>query len=89
MARPIKTAKCLIPDCGKSAGGSDAGGRGLCKPHYIKAHRQVQLGYTSWDELQELGLAAPTATKLVGIRNVIESRRKERGKFVPGLMMEM
>ncbi len=49
-------AKCLTPNCGKKPRT-----RGICNTCYITANRIVQLGKTTWEELEANGLCLKKA----------------------------
>jgi len=68
-----KTDSCLIPTCI-----SDPKSRGLCHSHYQSAWNAVNNESTTWEELEEHSLAAPsTGTgRKNHILELLEQRRK-------------
>lgn len=55
--------RCMIPKCEAA----DYHSRGLCNNHRTQACTLIRAGKTTWEELEDLKLAAPI-TKLSGCR---------------------
>lgn len=47
---------CLTPHCGRPTKG---GSRGLCNNHYTQAYTAVSAGKTTWEAMEQAGLALP------------------------------
>lgn len=77
--KPYPTRPCLTPGCeGKFGSGmpkGQAGGRGLCKSCFQQASSLVKRKVTTWDELENLGLAQPKYRSDYELR-LIEARKR-------------
>lgn len=73
--------KCLTPNCNGQFGAGlpkgHRGGRGLCKACIQQAASLVKRKITTWEELEELGLAQPKYNTLVQ-KALYEARRKKK-----------
>lgn len=70
-------AACLTPGCKFKFGGSQEkkGGRGLCHYCHNVASNLIKKGATTWEELEQLGLAQPPYRTL--FEKAFKQRRKE------------
>lgn len=57
-SRATVTPICLVDGCQ-----TKAACRGICWKHYIQARRYVNAGKTSWEKLEELGVAKPAGPR--------------------------
>ncbi len=62
--RDAQEKKCLTPGCkgifgAKGVGKGKSGGRGLCRGCHLAASSLVRRGKTTWEEMEQLGLAIP------------------------------
>jgi hypothetical protein len=63
--------ECFVPDCTR-----EIYSRGVCRNHYQSLAMQVRLKETTWEELEELGLAARRCSvRHNDMAVLIESRR--------------
>lgn len=68
---------CMTPKCpGKFGLVGEPGGRGLCKACHSKAALLVKRCFTTWEEMEALGLAQPKYGSLV--EKAIEEARRKR-----------
>ena len=51
--------KCITVDCNRQQAGGL--GRGLCMKCYAAAKNAIDLGRTTWNELEEAGLVLPNS----------------------------
>lgn len=62
--RPCTPALCLVPTCRKDLSDeSQSPARGMCGGSSQDARRLVRTNRTSWEELEQLGLADPPLRK--------------------------
>lgn len=75
-------ACCRIPGCNGKFGGDQEkpGGRGLCADCHGKASSLIRRKITTWQEMEDLGLAQPKYMSIV--EKAIDEARKKRGKNV-------
>jgi hypothetical protein len=75
-----ESVPCLNPACKRKFGGSGrgVGCRGLCRSCYAVALSLVKKKETSWEELENLGLAQPTFTSTFYL-SLIEKRKLSNG----------
>lgn len=62
--------KCLIPECGRPHAL-----RGLCRQCYQIAAIRVRNGLATWEELEELGLAAKKNNRANKFAKALENAR--------------
>ncbi len=62
--------KCLIDDCTK-----EARTRGLCQAHYISLTKAIKNGRTTWQMLEQFGMANPSK-KITGNLAEIQLEKK-------------
>lgn len=65
--------KCLVSACRNGEGN---GLRGLCMKCYSAAKKKVEAGEISWEELEDLGLAASKTTSLFD--QELKKKREEK-----------
>lgn len=74
--------KCVVPNCSGLFPTPDevgTGARGLCYDCYKKAHQLVKRGFTTWDELEYLGLAEPKYGSIME-RAILIARKQKKAE---------
>ena len=81
---PFPPSKCLTPICegrtGKAMPKGDTGGRGLCKSCFQKASALVKRKKTTWEELEELGLARPKYASDYELQLLIARKKRDEAQ---------
>jgi len=65
---------CLTPGCGKGA--AAALKRGLCMKCHSEAKKQVNAGNTTWEQLEQMGLAQPAEQESTFARALKEKKQQ-------------